>query len=173
MDTASAFEADLETFLTDMVWTFTTHCGRSAAVVWPRGEDTVVPALIAAHEQHGSARRDLALDFAERLGTLVEHRTRARYRTVASGDSTEGTPVAADTFLLPLRGAVEARLTPLGSDWPAGVCGLRHRLRAGEVLFLPAGFNCALSTRSQALVLELTLSRREPDQVTTDRSSPV
>ncbi len=173
MDTASAFEADLETFLTDMVWTYTTHCGRSAAVVWPRGEDTVVPALIAAHGQHGPAPRHLTLDVAERLGTLVDRRTRACYRTVAAGDSTDGTPVAADTFLLPLRGAVEARLTPLGTGRPAGVGGLRHRLRAGEVLYLPPGFSCALSTRSQALVLELTLSRREPDQVATNRSSPV
>ncbi|WP_329347589.1 hypothetical protein OG226_02245 [Streptomyces sp. NBC_01261] len=173
MDAASTFEADLEAFLTDMVWTFTTHGGRSAAVVWPRGEETVVPALVAAHGQHGSAPRHPALDLAERLGTLVGRRTRATYRTVAAGDTTDGTPVAADTFLLPLREAVEVRLTPLGTDWPAEVGRLKHRLRAGEVLYLPTGFSRALSARSQALVLELTLSRREPDRVATNLGSLV
>ncbi|MCS0600861.1 hypothetical protein NX794_06400 [Streptomyces sp. LP11] len=160
MDAASVLQADLETFLTDMVWTFSTHGGRSAAVVWPRGEDTVVPALAAAHGQDGDAPWHPALDFAERLGALVDHETRAAYHTVPAGDATEETPVAADTFLLPLLGAVEARLTPLGTDWPDGVGWLRHRLRAGEVLYLPAGFSRALSARSQALVLELTLSVR-------------
>ncbi|MEU5310760.1 hypothetical protein [Streptomyces sp. NPDC021562] len=173
MDAAAAFRADLETFVTDMAWTFTTHGGRSAAVVWPRGEDTVVLALATAHGRPCAAGRHPALDFAERLGTLVGRGARAAYNTVPAGDGVEETPVAADTFLLQLRGAVEARLTPLGTDWPAGVGPLRHRLRAGEVLYLPAGFNRALSARSQALVLELTLSPREPDRVATNRSSLV
>lgn len=167
METASPYEAGLKAFLTDMVWTFTTHRGRSAAVVWPCGEETVVPALAAAHERHGQAGRHPAVDLAERLGTLLDHTTRACYRTVEAGDGTDGTPVAADTFLLPLRGAVETLLTPLGTDWPAGVGRLRHRLRAGEVLYLPAGFSRALSARGQALVLELTLSRRDPDGAAT------
>ncbi|MFQ3563101.1 hypothetical protein QZN11_40715 [Streptomyces gramineus] len=173
MDAAAAYLADLETFVTDMALTFTTHGGRSAAVVWPRGEDTVVLALAAAHGRPGAAGRHPALDFAARLGTLVGRGTRAAYSTVPAGDGAEETTVAADTFLLQLRGAVEARLTPLGTDWPAGVGPLRHRLRAGEVLYLPAGFNRALSARSQALVLELTLSPREPDRVATNRSSLV
>ncbi|MFJ8156271.1 hypothetical protein [Streptomyces sp. NPDC094468] len=173
MDAAAAFRADLETFVADMALTFTTHGGRSAAVVWPRGEDTVVLALAAAHGRPGAAGRHPALDFAERLGALVGRGTRAAYTTVAAGDGAEETPVAADTFLLQLRGAVEARLTPLGTDWPSGVGPLRHRLRAGEVLYLPSGFNRALSARSQALVLELTLSPREPDRVATNRSSLV
>ncbi|MER6465189.1 hypothetical protein ACWC4D_05270 [Streptomyces sp. NPDC001288] len=173
MDAAAAYLADLETFVTDMALTFTTHGGRSAAVVWPRGEDTVVLALAAAHGRPGAAGSHPALDFAERLGTLVGRGTRAAYTTVPAGDRVEETTVAADTFLLQLRGAVEARLTPLGTDWPAGVGPLRHRLRAGEVLYLPAGFNRALSARSQALVLELTLSSREPDRVATNRSSLV
>ncbi|MEU2621519.1 hypothetical protein ABZ642_25835 [Streptomyces sp. NPDC007157] len=154
---ATAFQADLETFLTDMVWTFTTHGGRSAAVVWPRGEASVVPALAAAHGQDG-AEQHPADAVAHRLGTLVDRGARAAYRTVRPGEAEEETHVSADTFLLTLSGAVEARLAPLGPGWPAGVGRLRHRLRAGEVLYLPAGFSSALSVRTPALVMELTLS---------------
>ncbi|MGW7418898.1 hypothetical protein ACWGJB_02300 [Streptomyces sp. NPDC054813] len=155
---AAAFQDDLETFLTDMVWTFATHGGRSAAVVWPRGEATVVPALAAAHEQDGGSEQHPADAVAHRLGTLVDRGARAAYRTVRPAEADEETRVAADTFLLTLRGAVEARLAPLGPGWPAGVGRLRHRLRAGEVLYVPVGFSSALSVRTPALVMELTLS---------------
>ncbi|WP_405770625.1 hypothetical protein OG539_38420 [Actinacidiphila glaucinigra] len=53
---------------------------------------------------------------------------------------------------------MEVRLVPLGSAWPAEVSRLRHRLLAGEVLYIPARFGRVLSAQHAVpLVLELTL----------------
>ncbi|MGW2831906.1 hypothetical protein [Streptomyces sp. NPDC001286] len=158
MDAASAFWSDLEVFLADMALSYATHGGRSAAVVWPQGEAAVVQALVTDHGRGEPPEKSAAAAMARRLGESVGRQVGFRYSNVETGHVEEARHITDDTFVVMLEGAVEVRLSPLGPHWPADVQRLQHRLRAGEVLYVPAGFSCSVSgQRSDALLVELAL----------------
>ncbi|GGN42393.1 hypothetical protein [Streptomyces fuscichromogenes] len=155
---APDFRLDLELFLEDIALSFDTHGGRSAAVVWPQGEASVVQALVDAHGRSEVPVGDTAHVVARKFGELVNRQVCVAYRTVRAGDADEERHIAADVFVVMLQGVVEVRLAPLGTRWPARVGQFQHRLLAGEVLYIPAGFSCAVfGQRSVALLMELVL----------------
>ncbi|WP_062650062.1 hypothetical protein [Streptomyces maremycinicus] len=155
---APGLPSDLEDFLGDVIMCFETHGGRSAAVVWPQGEASVVRALVAAHGQGEWDQEGVTRTVARRLGDLIGRRTCARYRTIHAGRTEKNTLIESDIISLILRGTVEVHLSPVGPGWPVTVGQLRYRLLVGEVLYVPRGFDCALSTQhAVALLVELTV----------------
>ncbi|WP_181805717.1 hypothetical protein [Streptomyces shenzhenensis] len=155
---APNLHSDLENFLQDITVSFRTHGGRSAAVVWPRGDASVVQALVAAHDKTESSVDETTCALGLLFGEILKRRVGVTYRVVPAGKNDEEREITADTFAVMLQGALEVQLSPLGDGWPAEVGSFRHRLLAGEVLYIPIGFGCTMvGQRSLALLMELTL----------------
>jgi hypothetical protein len=158
MDAPLAFQPDLERFLKDIALCFEIHGGRSAAVVWPQGEATVVQILTAAYGQGEESGKEVAEFIAQEFGKLVGRRASVSYRTVPTGRVEEERHTTADTFTVMLEAAAEMRLAPVSAGWPAEVGECHLRLLAGQVLYIPVGFSRRLSGQhSDVLLLELTL----------------
>jgi hypothetical protein len=161
MDAGADFRPDLAGFLEDIECSFRTHGGRSAAVVWPQGEASVVQALVAAHEGTESSAGETVHLLARDFGELVNRHVDVGYRTVPARHVDEERDITTDTFAVLLKGVVEVQLSPRSIDRPEEMGQIRHRLLVGEVLYIPAGFSCVVSGQhSFALIMELTLGNR-------------
>ncbi|MBI0298317.1 hypothetical protein JBE04_28600 [Streptomyces sp. PRKS01-29] len=144
-------DTDWELFLRDLALCLSTYQDRGPAVVWPERAHTVLPVLDGTYGGEaadtewrpvplGTRAHRLAADLGQVMGYPVE----AYERPLAAGTTLPLGRVGADILLFPLRGGVRCRVEdPDPADHQGG--GVELRLRAGEMVFVPARHFCTLS----------------------------
>ncbi|MEE4592975.1 hypothetical protein V2J94_13930 [Streptomyces sp. DSM 41524] len=144
-------DTDWELFLRDLALCLATYQDRGPAVVWPERAHTVLPSLDGAYGGEvadtewrpaplGAPARRLAADLGHVMGYPVE----AYERLLPAGTALPLGRVGADVLLFPLSGGARCRVEGPGPADPRGG-GVELRLRAGEMVFVPARHSCTLS----------------------------
>ncbi|OPF83161.1 hypothetical protein VT50_0205455 [Streptomyces antioxidans] len=144
-------DTDWELFLRDLALCLSTYQDRGPAVVWPERAHTVLPSLDGGYGgvvpgtgwrpvPLGAGARRLAVD----LGRLMGYPVQAYERLLAAGAALPLGRAGADVLLFPLSGGVRCRVEARGAANHQGG-GLELRLRAGEMVFVPARHSCSLS----------------------------
>ncbi|MEU1179842.1 hypothetical protein ABZ464_19725 [Streptomyces sp. NPDC005820] len=158
--------SDLERFVRDLALCLSVHHDRGPALVWPDGVDTVLAEdgglrrgrADPGPEPDGVAAGTAALTFS--LGALLSCRVGSSYLALDPGAQSGGNTAATDLVLLPVRGSCDGRVEPAPPGRARAVLDrpLELRLRVGEALYVPSGFDYALNeAHSPCTLLVLAL----------------
>ncbi|MFD0164531.1 hypothetical protein ACFVJH_10255 [Streptomyces decoyicus] len=161
-------ETDWELFLRDTALCLSTYQGTGPAMVWPERAHAILPMLLGTF---GGGPADAgwrpappgagANRLAARLGDVIGRTVEAFERWLLAGSAISVDDTSADVLLFPVRGGARCRIDC--RDHAAHAQGgLELRLRAGEIVYAPAGHACTLSGASAPCPLLLLVLRATP-----------
>ncbi|MFE3654383.1 hypothetical protein [Streptomyces sp. NPDC059122] len=105
----------------------------------------------------GAGANRLATGLGDVIGRTVE----AFERRLLAGSAISVDHTGADVLLFPVRGGARCRID-CQDHAPHAEGGLELRLRAGEIVYAPAGHGCTLSGASAPCLLLLLVLRATP-----------